>query len=178
MRSWPGALGAVVLLTGLCSCGGGAHSLRPKATAKPVPTLPAGRVRVPDVVGQGDSSACPALSSVGLVCGPEQMVASSDAPLHDVVATKPAAEDVVSRGSEISLLVSGDDAAVLIPNVVGETAEAAASTLTAVGLTATTTCRVVASPVQEGTVVSLDPASGLAVEESSAVTIGIGRSTC
>jgi len=174
MRSWRGALGAVLLAAGLCSCGGSGHALRPN----PPPTMPAGRVRLPDVFGDGANHACTVLVSVGLVCGPDEMVSSDDLPLHDVVASDPGAGRVVARGSEISLLVSGDDASVLVPNVVGESVEAASSTLGALGLSAHATCGVASPPGQDGAVVAQDPASGLAVAEGSSVTITVDQRPC
>ena len=173
MWTWRGALGVLVLGAGLCACGGTGHALMPTP-----PTTPAGRVRIPAVFGDGANQACTVLVSVGLVCGPDEMVSSDDVPLHDVVASDPGAGRVVARGAEISLVVSGDDASVLAPNVVGETVEAATSTLGALGLTAPTTCGVASAPGQDGVVVAQDPASGLAVAEGSTVTITVTPRPC
>jgi hypothetical protein len=179
MRSGRGALGAMLLAAGLltaglCSCGGSGHALRPKSPT----TMPAGRVRIPDVFGDGANHACTVLVSAGLECGADEMVSSDDVPLDDVVASDPGVGRVVARGSEISLLVSGNDASVLVPNVVGETAEAATSTLGALGLTARATCGVASAPDQDGAVLAQDPASRLAVAAGSSVTITVAQGAC
>jgi len=174
MRFRPVALVAVLVAAGLGSCGGSGQALK----TKPVPAFRAHSIRVPDVVGESEQGACTVLGAAGLMCGAEQMVASAEVPLRDVVATNPAVGDVVARGSEISLLVSGMDASVVVPDVMGDTAGAATSTLAAAGLTAITDCRVVADPAQDGTVVSEDPVSGISVLEGSAVTMDIARPAC
>ena len=174
MRSGLGALLAVLMAVGLGSCGGSGHALR----REPPPTMPPGRVRIPDVSGDGANRACTVLASLGLVCGPVEMVPSNDVPLHDVVASDPGAGRVVARGSEISLLVSGDDATVVVPDVVGETVAAATATLVTLGLTANAACAVASTPGQDGTVIAQRPASGLAAEEGSSVTITVAPRPC
>lgn len=158
----------------LCSCGGSGHALK----AKPVPTLPPGHVKIPNLVGDRAEAACTLVTSVGLECGPSEMKASNNVPLGDVMGSNPPAGQVVASGSQISFVVSGDDVSVLVPNVVGDTGESAASTLGSLDLTVTKTCQVAVSPTQDGIVVSEEPEAGGAVSVGSIVTISITQLSC
>ncbi len=162
------------MVAALGNCGGTGPSVRPK----PVQTLPPGLVKVPDVVGERAGSACTVVTAVGLTCGRNETRASSAVPQGDVIGTSPSAGQEVASRSEVSFVVSGDDASVLVPDVVGDTGDVAGSTLGSLGLTSATTCQMRTSPTQDGTVVSQDPEAGNAVLAGSTITIRIARASC
>lgn len=135
------------------------------------PTTP-GDVSIPDVVGQPEADASSAITGAGLVVASTE--APNDAvPAGNVVSQDPAAATMVAPGSTVNIVVStGPDApaTVPVPDVVGQSAEDAQSTLEGAGFTVSATEQ--PSPdVEAGLVISTNPAGGTEVAPGTEVAI-------
>lgn len=135
------------------------------------PTTPSD-VAVPDVVGQPEADASSAITGAGLVVASTQ--APDDAvPADSVVSQDPAAATMVAPGSTVNIVVStGPDApaTVPVPDVVGQSAQDAQSTLEGAGFTVSSTEQP-SSDVDAGLVISTNPAAGTEVAPGTDVAI-------
>ncbi|MFV2001179.1 MAG: PASTA domain-containing protein [Acidimicrobiia bacterium] len=135
------------------------------------PTPPSD-VAVPDVVGQSEADANSAITGAGLV--PASTEAPDDAvPAGSVVSQDPAAATMVAPDSTVNIVVStGPDtpATIPIPDVVGQPAEDAQSTLEGEGFTVSVTDQASAD-VKVGIVISTNPSAGTEVAPGTAVEI-------
>jgi eukaryotic-like serine/threonine-protein kinase len=173
VRSWPGLLGALLIVTGLGACGEN-QVLKPKPPAPPAPKY----VTVPEVAGETVQSACRKVTSMGLGCGADKFEPSPSVPEGLVIETRPPAGRIVIAGSTVSVVVSQTGASVLIPDVVGDTPAEADSALGSVTVTSVRTCQPTSIPVRDGVVVSQSPRGGTAAPEHSRVILAIGRPSC
>ncbi|WNM27385.1 Stk1 family PASTA domain-containing Ser/Thr kinase [Demequina capsici] len=129
-------------------------------------------VTVPSVRGMTQDDATAALEAAGLV------VDSIDSTQHDpgldagrAIGTDPAESTVVDYGSSVTLSVA--DGQVELPDLTGDTVDAAKANLAAQGLSVVVT-ETETDTVDPGTVLSQDPAAGL-VPINSTVTIEVAK---
>jgi len=92
-----------------------------------------------------------------------------------VIGTEPPAEAEVQEGSVITLLVSSGPAPVHVPDVVGETVEAAEATLTDAELVLGTVTKRVSSTQPAGTVLAQTPATGSSVRAGTKVNVTVAK---
>ena len=129
-------------------------------------------VAVPDVTGQDVFAANNALSAAGFVV---QAVPTPSAtvPKGLIIGTNPAAGTQVPKGSTVQVLVSTGPELVDIPNVVGQTQDAAVNVLNVqLGLGVTVQLQN-AGAAKKGIVISQNPTGGQ-LPKGSTVTIVVG----
>jgi eukaryotic-like serine/threonine-protein kinase len=143
--------------------------------------------RVSIVVSEG-----PASSSLRNVAG--LSVAKAEAELHKaglktttkgepsktvaaglVIGTEPPAETEVQEGHLVTLLVSSGPAPVRVPDVVGQTLEAAEATLTNSELAVGTVTKRVSSTQAPGTVLAQSPGSGASAHAGNKVNLTVAQ---
>ena len=98
--------------------------------------------------------------------------ASSSVAKGDVISTNPAQGNNVKANTLVTLYVSGGPKAVSVPNVVGQQASAAQSTLTGAGLTVKEVSDAT-STAPKGQVTQQSPSANSSVAPGSVVTISI-----
>ncbi len=92
-----------------------------------------------------------------------------------VVGTEPSAETEVQEGRLITLLVSSGPAPVRVPDVTGQTLEAAEATLTNAELILGTVTKRVSSTQAPGTVLAQSPAAGGSVHAGNKVNLTVAK---
>jgi eukaryotic-like serine/threonine-protein kinase len=92
-----------------------------------------------------------------------------------VIGSEPPAETEVQEGRLITLLVSSGPAPVRVPDVTGESLEAAEATLTNSELTVGTVTRRVSTTQTAGTVLTQSPAAGGSVHAGDRVALTVAR---
>jgi hypothetical protein len=138
----------------------------PAAPIAPIPLV--ALVQIPDVVDSEGDRAAAQLESLGLVVVLES-VESRDAGIGRVIVVEPAAFTVVSRGSEVRLLVCSG---VMVPDVTGMRADDAEEALCIAGFIAER--RNLEKAGKHGVVECQDPAAGTMTNRDSTVTIEVG----
>ena len=132
------------------------------------------QVAVPNVVGQTQAAATSAITATGLAVGALTQQSSSTVAAGSVISESPSAGTSVASGSAVNLVVSTGPPApsqVAVPDVVGQTQGAAASAITAAGLTVGAVTQQSSSTVASGSVISESPSAGTSVASGSAVTL-------
>ena len=130
------------------------------------------QVAVPDVVDLPQAEAEAAIEDAGLKVGAVTPGESDEIEEGNVISTDPPADTKVDRGSRIALVVSSGPTAVTVPNVRGQTEEDAIAILEDAGFEVD----VVDTPsdtVDEGIVISQDPAEGSEATPGDTVTISV-----
>jgi 6-phosphogluconolactonase len=128
-------------------------------------------VAAPNVVGLTQAAATSALTAAGLTLGTVTTQSSATVPAGSVISQSPAAGVVVLTAAAVNVTISGGTVAV--PNVVGLTQTAAATALTAAGLTLGTVTPASSASVPAGGVISQTPAAGAMVVSPSAVNLSV-----
>jgi beta-lactam-binding protein with PASTA domain/predicted Ser/Thr protein kinase len=104
-----------------------------------------------------------------------KLEASKTVEAGRVIGTEPSAEAEVQEGSVITLLVSSGPAPVHVPDVVGETVEAAEATLTNAELVLGAVTKQVSSSQPAGTVLAQTPATGNSVRAGTKVNVTVAK---
>jgi serine/threonine-protein kinase len=126
-------------------------------------------VKVPDVTGQKPADAKTEVSDAGLAYTVHK--AYSNATEAGMVARQePAAGEHAAKGSTVSIWVSEGAAKVAVPDVSGQTVEAADAALTAAGLNAKSVAGA-SGDVEQGQIYSEVPDAGTEVPRGSVITI-------
>jgi serine/threonine-protein kinase len=94
-------------------------------------------------------------------------------PIDSVISTDPPGGSSVPKGSVVKLVISSGPAPAPIPNVVGQTAAAATSTLQAAGFTVVVQ-NTASLDAQAGKVITQTPNAGATATAGSTVTITVG----
>ena len=128
-------------------------------------------VAMPDVVGLAAADAVNALQARKLTATLQQKP-SQEAP-GTVLAQSPKPGARAKPGTNVILQVAKGNAAVSVPNVVGQTQQQAVSTLQQAGLKATTAQ--VPSSQAKGTVVAQNPAAAQKVSQGSSVRVNVSK---
>jgi beta-lactam-binding protein with PASTA domain len=162
----PGAATSFNVTVALSPCRFGTVHVSPFITA-PLTTS----VQVPDVTGETVSAAATSLAQVGLTLGTELKRCSASTPRDIVISTSPSAGTPIEQGTFIDLLVSSGPCPVKVPDVIGETLQAASASLTSMQLKPVPVTRCPAGEVTTSTVTSQSPLPTTLVHAGTAVTI-------
>ena len=132
------------------------------------------RVVVPALVGDSLADATAALGAVGLgllVSGNEE---SSTSPEGSILEQDPAAGTRVDRGTTVRVVIAvAPPKVVPVPNLVGQSVDAAKAALTAVGLGLTVAAQRPIPGTPAGIVVAQDPAAGTSIVVGTAVSVTV-----
>ncbi|GMW03724.1 MAG: hypothetical protein AMXMBFR84_48580 [Candidatus Hydrogenedentota bacterium] len=116
-------------------------------------------VQVPDVFDVSPTQAEQMLAEAGLQMGPQKFVYSEKFPENRVIQQVPAAGEVVRKGRKVYPTVSRGAEAITVPDVQGQTRDAAVALIQEANFTTGSTARMTSNlPVD--TVISQDPAPG------------------
>ena len=129
------------------------------------------QVKVPDVAGQTAAEAVSAVRAAGFQAKTAGQV-STTVNKGLVIRTSPAGGDSADTGSTVTITVSQGTGTVSVPALVGLTEADATGDLTSAGLES----RVVQAPsatVDQGVVITQDPAAGLQIDVGSTVAITV-----
>ncbi|HUZ29560.1 MAG TPA: Stk1 family PASTA domain-containing Ser/Thr kinase [Solirubrobacteraceae bacterium] len=135
-------------------------------------TVSNGKVAVPSVVGQTESSAKSALANAGFTSVTTSTQSSSQTP-GTVLSQTPAGGTTADPTSTTVNLVIAQ--ASTIPNVVGQNRNAATSALQKAGFAVSTQTQTVTNKKQDGVVLSQSPSAGTSANPGSSVTITVGQ---
>jgi eukaryotic-like serine/threonine-protein kinase len=128
-----------------------------------------GTVRVPAVEGQSEKQAVRTLNRAGLAVLIDSQPADDVDP-GQAIRTVPGEGEDVQKGTRVRLLVSEGPEQVTVPDVTGLSSDSAQQQLRDAGLDAAVREQESAD-VDEGDVISQDPAGGASVDEGATVTI-------
>jgi serine/threonine protein kinase len=134
-----------------------------------LPPSKSGRVTVPDVTGETQSAAVSSLKRDGLV-SIVSLAANAHVANGLVVGTTPPRGTVVAKGSRVSVVVSSGPGIVALPNVIHKKSDAATKILRDSGFQPTVQSQS-SDTVENGLVISTDPAAGIEVQVGSPVTV-------
>jgi penicillin-binding protein 1A len=134
--------------------------------------------RVPNVVGLMEEKAEDVLADANFTAIPKTV--RSHEPAGTVVAQSPAAGATVTLGAGVTISVSDGKGPPpvpknKVPNVKGDYWEDAKETLEDAGFNVSVREQCTDNPLEEGIVLSQDPAGGKKAEEGSTVTIWVGK---
>jgi hypothetical protein len=132
---------------------------------------PPSTVDVPNVVGDTQSAATSALLSTGLIVGNVTFQPSHSATVGTVLSEDPVSGASVSDGSPVALVISSGVPQITVPNVVGDSQAAAASSITGAGLTLAAVTTENNASIPLGDVISESPGAGTSVATGSSVSL-------
>lgn len=138
----------------------------------PTGELPSTEREIPVVAGMSESEATTALKKLDLKTMVFQ-VTDEKVEAGKAIRTDPAAGEIVSEGSQVSVYVSKGKAAVAIPDVGNMTLDQAKATLTGAGFVPGPENKVNSANIPAGMVVSTEPASGTPSAPGATVTLNI-----
>jgi serine/threonine-protein kinase len=172
-RRWPWILVIVALVLGIgvvvwALSNQDGRSGSPTQTTASTPAT----VAMPDVVNSSESDARKAIEGAGLTANVTQ-AADDTVAAGNVVSTDPAAGTPVQVGGTVNVVVSSGPDAVQVPDVRGQSQEAARQTLQEAGFTVGNVNTVDDASVGKGEVVSTDPKIGASAPKGSAVGLNI-----
>ncbi len=131
----------------------------------------ADQVTVPDVAGRTAAEAVSALRAAGFATTTDgQVSATVDKGL--VIGTSPAGGDSADEGSTVTIDVSQGTGTVSVPALTGLSQAQATEALTGAGLE-TRVVEAASATVDEGDVISQDPAAGLQIDVGSTVAVTV-----
>lgn len=130
-------------------------------------------VEVPDLSNMTDEQAKRALEGAGLKGVRDADVFSSTIGEGGVAEQSPAADTLVEAGSTVHYSISAGADTIEVPNLSGMTEEDAMSLLTQLGLTGLVGSRQASDTVENGLVISQNPAKGLKVETGTQITFTV-----
>ena len=132
-----------------------------------------GEAQVPDVVGRREAEAVRLLSNAGFASTTREEP-NDDVDEGRVISQDPPSGASVTKGSEVTIVVSSGSTTAEVPNVVGQSEGVAANQLGQAGLTVNTESQF-SDSVPAGVVVTQDPPPGTRLNRNSAVTIVVSR---
>jgi len=131
-------------------------------------------VTVPNVAGATQDAATIAIKAAKLVVGTVTPQTSDTVASGIVISQSPASASSVPGGSPVNLVISsGPQQAVIVPNVVGSTQDAATTAITEAKLIVGAVTQQSDNTVATGNVISQDPASGSSLAQGSPVNLMI-----
>jgi serine/threonine-protein kinase len=128
---------------------------------------------VPDVIGDITKDAKQALMEAGFTVRTQKEFSES-VPSGSVIRTIPGAGEKADQGSEVTIVVSKGTQPVTVPDVTGQSRDAATSTLQTAGFKVNAVEQE-SSATSPGNVLSENPASGTSVGKGSTVTITVAK---
>ena len=140
---------------------------------------PTETVTVPAIQGMLVADATELLASINLTLVISETREDPSIPVNQIISQSPAATTLVASGSEITVVVSSGASSLGIPNVEGQTADAATQLLSADPYLFTVTVVEEASTtVDKGRVTRTEPIIGSALPRGSSITVFVsGAST-
>jgi eukaryotic-like serine/threonine-protein kinase len=133
------------------------------------------QVNVPDVRGEDEPTARANLEAAGLAEGKVTPLPSNTATARTVISTDPASNTQTAQGTHVDIVISTGPPKILMPNVIGETADQAATDIQNAGLTPRTpSTRTVTDPAQDGKVLATSPKAGVPSRQGTPVIIVVG----
>jgi eukaryotic-like serine/threonine-protein kinase len=137
-------------------------------------TISGGRPQtmVPDVVDVPQSEAEAAIEDAGLKVGTVTPGDSDEIEPGNVISTDPEADTKVDRGTEVDIVVSSGPSAITVPDVRGRTEEDAIGILEDAGFVVDSV-DAPSDTVEEGIVISQEPAEGSEATPGDTVTISV-----
>jgi beta-lactam-binding protein with PASTA domain len=133
------------------------------------------RPTVPDLRGERQEAARPALEAVGLRLGSVVRIVTRERPAGFIVSTRPAAGTVGKAGDRVSLQVA--DSALMIPNVLNRSIGEAFEILAAAGFPRPDTASMYQPDAEIGSVTGMAPSGGELVSASTRVQLTFARHT-
>jgi eukaryotic-like serine/threonine-protein kinase len=130
-------------------------------------------VQVPAVIGSQQDAADTEVRDAGLI--PDFENRDSDAPVGEVIAQNPGAGSTVKQHTRVTVVVSNGAGTAVVPNVVGESREAARGDLKAAGLSVRIVLRTTTDENEDGTVLDQSPSAGTRLRRGEFVTIFVGK---
>jgi beta-lactam-binding protein with PASTA domain/tRNA A-37 threonylcarbamoyl transferase component Bud32 len=140
----------------------------PESTVKVTVSDGPAPVTIPDVSGQGTYAAAAQVLSAKRLSPVAQNAYSDTVTVGGVIGTNPSAGTSVPRDSQVAVLISQGPQPVTVPNLAGQSVEAASQALTSLGLTPDVQNYGPGKPVK-----SQSPAAGTMVKRGSAVTLNL-----
>jgi serine/threonine-protein kinase len=137
----------------------------PESTVKLIVSDGPAPVEVPNVAGKSYDAAAAAISAKRLTPVKREEFSDSIA-VGTVIGTDPGSGDLAPRDSEVGVIVSKGPELIAVPNLVGQTVEAASSALKAAGLVAN-----VQNFSSGAKVRAQDPSAGTLVQRGAKVTL-------
>ena len=131
------------------------------------------QAHVPSVVGQSISQASSTLHAAGFNVNPTYV--DSSATQNQVIHQNPAPGTAVPKGSTVDLEVSNGPPLVQVPDVVADSSQLAAQTLTNAGFQVSRQYQSVSDPSQDNIVQAQSPSGGTQATKGNTVTITIGQ---
>jgi serine/threonine-protein kinase len=134
------------------------------------------KVAVPNVVDESLATASNKLGVAGLSVGTVTDQPSATVPQGDVISTSPSAGTQVAPNSSVDMVVSSGSTAT-VPNVVGDSQQAATQAIDAAGLSVGTVTDQPSATVPQGDVISTSPSAGTQVTAGSSVNLVVSNGT-
>ncbi len=157
---------------------GAGKKLKGDGTVRLVISRGSNKVTVPDLVGQTVGYAESKLQEVGLSPDRQPDAYSDSVAEGSIISQEPPAGTEVQKGSSVKYVVSkGPEppAQVTVPDLRGETVDAAEALLANAGLSLGSVTEEFSSTVPAGQVISQNPAANQTVDEGSAVSIVVSK---
>ena len=133
---------------------------------------PTETVAVPAIQGMLVADATELLTSVKLTLVIAETREDPSIPVNQIISQSPAATTLVANGSEVSVIVSSGASALSIPNVQGQTADAATQLLSAEPYAfVINVVEEASTTVDKGRVTRTEPIIGSALPRGSSVTV-------
>ncbi|HZI96427.1 MAG TPA: Stk1 family PASTA domain-containing Ser/Thr kinase, partial [Actinomycetales bacterium] len=129
-------------------------------------------IRAPDLIGMTQEEAKAATDELGLEYA-EGEPQNNEAPVDQVIDQSPVAQTVLAEGDTVTVVLSLGVAEVEVPDVRGQSESQARQTLEAAGLVGGDVTEADDPQVDQGDVISTDPAAGSAVPDGTTVTLVI-----
>jgi eukaryotic-like serine/threonine-protein kinase len=131
------------------------------------------RVQVPSVIGEQQDLADGQITRAGLIT--DFASRDSDAPAGQVIAQDPAAGTTVRQHTTVTVVVSNGPTPAVVPNVVGESQDAAKGDLRAAGLSFRVVKRTTTDESLDAQVIDQSPSAGRRLVRGEPVTIFVGK---
>jgi eukaryotic-like serine/threonine-protein kinase len=132
-------------------------------------------VQVPSLVGEQEDIATSELRGLHLIPNVERQ--DSDAPQGQVIAQQPGAGGTVKQHTTVTVVVSNGIGTAVVPNVVGESRDAARADLRVAGLGVRIVKRSTTDPGEDDQVLDQSPSAGTRLRRGEPVTIFVGKFT-
>ena len=130
-------------------------------------------VTLPDVLGDSEDVARAELERLGFIVDVDTK--DADQPEGEVIGQNPGPGSRLLRGARVTILVSTGAGSVIVPNVEGQSEDAAISTLQSRGLSVDVVSQDTEEANEDGRVLEQAPASGTRVRQGDTVTIFVGN---
>ena len=164
-KRWPAALAALLLVAAL-AVGGGWWWIQEG---------PGSTVLVPDVTGLSRADAEASVTQDGDLSYVESTAFDEQVPQGEVITSNPPVGTELSKGSDVTVVVSKGPERYEVPDLTGRTADQARASLDSRHLTLGTTSEAYDDEVPAGEIVSTSPAAGTEVKRDAKVSLVISR---